>query len=75
MMILKNYTDSGNVFLDMLFRRYAEKPMTILIITHDYSMISEIHGAHSQMKNNDEPLNGLDFESIKKVLFILGKTI
>lgn len=31
-----------NVFLKMLFERYAAMPFTALIITHDYSIISEV---------------------------------
>ena len=31
-----------NWFLDLLFQRYRQKPFTILFITHDYSIISEV---------------------------------
>ena len=35
-----------NLFLQLLFAKYAASPFTILIITHDYSIISEIYKNH-----------------------------
>ena len=35
-----------NLFLDLLFEKYAIKPFTAVIITHDYSIISEIVNRH-----------------------------
>jgi peptide/nickel transport system ATP-binding protein len=31
-----------NIFLKLLFEEYAKRPFTLLIVTHDYSIISEI---------------------------------
>lgn len=31
-----------NVFLELLFKRVRERSLTILLITHDYSMVSEV---------------------------------
>lgn len=36
-----------NVFLSLLFKRLQRKPLTVLFITHDYSMISEITHRYS----------------------------
>lgn len=41
-----------NRFLDMLFDRYRQRPFTILLITHDYSMISQIYDAHPDLKED-----------------------
>ncbi|MBD3314974.1 MAG: ATP-binding cassette domain-containing protein [Chitinivibrionales bacterium] len=38
-----------NRFLHMLMERYRQKAFTILLITHDYSMISELHGSHKDL--------------------------
>ncbi|MBN1577643.1 MAG: ATP-binding cassette domain-containing protein [Chitinispirillaceae bacterium] len=38
-----------NLFLELLFNKYAVKPFTIVIITHDYSIISEIYNRHRQL--------------------------
>lgn len=38
-----------NLFMDYLFEKYHEKPFTILIITHDYSIISEIYKHHRNL--------------------------
>lgn len=35
-----------NVFLSLLLDAYERRPFTILFITHDYSIISEIHRSH-----------------------------
>jgi peptide/nickel transport system ATP-binding protein len=38
-----------NLFLRMLFEKYTQKPFTVLIITHDYSIISEIVGTYRNL--------------------------
>ncbi|OGK01647.1 MAG: hypothetical protein A2519_08930, partial [Candidatus Raymondbacteria bacterium RIFOXYD12_FULL_49_13] len=38
-----------NLFLTMLFNRFHEKKFTALIITHDYSIISEVYGSHRDL--------------------------
>lgn len=38
-----------NVFLKSLFELYAQRPFSIIVITHDYSMISEIYGYHKEL--------------------------
>lgn len=38
-----------NLFLDFLFEKYRQLPFTAMIITHDYSIISEINGRHSDL--------------------------
>jgi peptide/nickel transport system ATP-binding protein len=38
-----------DLFLSLLFDRYRKRPFTILLITHDYSMISRISGSHSDI--------------------------
>lgn len=38
-----------DVFLEMLFDRYRAAPMTILIITHDYSTIGTIYQHHADV--------------------------
>jgi len=38
-----------NSFLSFLFEHYRKKNFTIFIITHDYSMISEIYKAHRDL--------------------------
>ncbi|HUI92455.1 MAG TPA: ATP-binding cassette domain-containing protein [Chitinivibrionales bacterium] len=32
-----------NLFLGLLFEKYAKRPFTVMIITHDYSIISELY--------------------------------
>ncbi len=39
-----------NLFLKQLFARYRQNPKTILFITHDYSIISEIENQHSDLQ-------------------------
>lgn len=39
-------------FLSLLFERYRRKPFTVLLITHDYSMISSMCGAHGDIIEN-----------------------
>lgn len=35
-----------NLFLDLLFEKYSKRPFTVLFITHDYSIISQIYARH-----------------------------
>jgi peptide/nickel transport system ATP-binding protein len=37
-----------NIFLDLLFEKYSILPFTIMFITHDYSIISEIYNHHEK---------------------------
>jgi peptide/nickel transport system ATP-binding protein len=39
-----------DVFLSMLFRRFRSHPFTVLLITHDYSMISEMMASHADLR-------------------------
>ncbi|NOX88802.1 MAG: ATP-binding cassette domain-containing protein [Calditrichaeota bacterium] len=50
-----------NIFLEELFRRYQKKSFTILLITHDYSMISEIE------KNHKKLLPKIRFKELRRV--------
>ncbi len=38
-----------DLFLSLLFERYRRKPFTVLLITHDYSMISAISASHGDL--------------------------
>jgi peptide/nickel transport system ATP-binding protein len=38
-----------NIFLDILFEKFAQRPFSALIITHDYSIISEIYNRHNEL--------------------------
>ena len=38
-----------NLFLQMLFEQYRKRPFTILLITHDYSIISEVYRGHRDL--------------------------
>ena len=38
-----------NLFLDLLFEKYSKRPFTILFITHDYSIISQIYERHKSL--------------------------
>jgi len=40
-----------NVFLSLLLRRFKAHPFTVLLITHDYSIISEIAHAHKGLRD------------------------
>lgn len=40
-----------NLFLRLLFDRYSHKPFTTIIITHDYSIISEIYRNYKPLLN------------------------
>jgi ABC-type glutathione transport system ATPase component len=40
-----------NLFLSMLLQKYRRRAFTVLIITHDYSIISEIYRAHKDLVN------------------------
>ena len=35
-----------NIFLDLLFKKYLKKPFTVMIITHDYSIVNAIQEKH-----------------------------
>jgi len=39
-----------NLFLRLLFDKYRQRPFTVSIITHDYSIISEILRSHADIK-------------------------
>jgi ABC-type glutathione transport system ATPase component len=41
-----------NIFLKMLFEKYSKKHFTIIIITHDYSIISEIYQNYKNLIPN-----------------------
>lgn len=59
-----------NIFLSMLLDQYRSKPFSGLIITHDYSMISELYSKHADLKDQiafkelrrDENLTMVDFD-------------
>lgn len=59
-----------NIFLSMLLDVYRSKPFSGLIITHDYSMISELYSKHADLKDQiafkelrrDENLTMVDFD-------------
>ncbi len=38
-----------NVFLELLFEKYRQRPFTIMIITHDYSVISELYARYRDL--------------------------
>jgi ABC-type dipeptide/oligopeptide/nickel transport system ATPase subunit len=38
-----------NLFLNLLFTKFAARPFTIQIITHDYSIISEMYRTHHKL--------------------------
>ena len=40
-----------DVFLSMLLRRFRTRPFTVLLITHDYSIISEIAATHAALRD------------------------
>jgi peptide/nickel transport system ATP-binding protein len=35
-----------NLFLELLFEKYAKRPFTVMVITHDYSVISELYAKY-----------------------------
>ncbi len=39
-----------NLFLDLLLKRYRRTPVTVLFITHDYSLIRQITTAHRDLE-------------------------
>lgn len=41
-----------NLFLELLFAKYSAHPFTAIIITHDYSIISEIYSRHRHLIKN-----------------------
>jgi ABC-type dipeptide/oligopeptide/nickel transport system ATPase subunit len=38
-----------DVFLSLLFKKFHEAHFTAILITHDYSMISEVHRSHNKL--------------------------
>lgn len=72
-----------NLFLKMLFQRFAIKPFTVMIITHDYSIISEVYEKYSRFipliklkelsraKENDVVIN--DFSATEYLNWIKEK--
>ncbi len=38
-----------NLFLHLLFTKYVQRPFTIMIITHDYSIISEVYKKYANL--------------------------
>lgn len=44
--------EKRNQFLQLLFYYYAQSPFSAIIITHDYSIISELYQNYSQFLNN-----------------------
>jgi peptide/nickel transport system ATP-binding protein len=40
-----------NRFLELLFAKYNVRPFSVIIITHDYSIISEIYSHHRHLMN------------------------
>ncbi len=38
-----------NLFLELLINKYVQRPFTIMIITHDYSIISEMYRKYQQI--------------------------
>lgn len=49
-----------NLFLKLLLHQYCQKPFTILLITHDYSLISEVY------KNYRHILNNIHFKELSR---------
>jgi len=49
-----------NWFIELLFNKFRKKGFTILFITHDYSIISEV------VKNNSELQNSISFKELQK---------
>lgn len=41
-----------DIFLSLLFSRFRQQPFTVLLITHDYSMISEVTTSHASLSAN-----------------------
>ncbi|MBD3225846.1 MAG: ATP-binding cassette domain-containing protein [Caldithrix sp.] len=50
-----------NRFLDILFEQYRQLGFTILLITHDYSMISEIYRRHKNI------INRIEFKELTRI--------
>jgi|WetSurMetagenome_2_1015567.scaffolds.fasta_scaffold00027_44 peptide/nickel transport system ATP-binding protein len=38
-----------NLFLELLFEKYSQHPFTVMVITHDYSIISELYAKYRQL--------------------------
>jgi peptide/nickel transport system ATP-binding protein len=49
-----------NIFLSLLFRRFQKERITILFITHDYSVIGQVLRAHTSM------LDHVSFKEIRR---------
>lgn len=60
-----------NIFIDLLLKKYRETNFTAVIITHDYSIISEIQQKHSDLINHVcyKELLRLEKENVKLVDF------
>lgn len=50
-----------NLFLDLLFQKYSYRPFTAVVITHDYSIISEIY------QNYFNHINSIHFKELSRV--------
>ena len=50
-----------NIFLQELLKRYEQRPFTVLLITHDYSMISEFEQKHARF------LPHIDFKELRRL--------
>jgi len=44
--------ETRNIFLCFLFNQFRRRPFTALVITHDYSMISEVFNFHIDLTNS-----------------------
>ncbi len=38
-----------NLFLELLFEKFRQRPFTVMIITHDYSVISELYAKYGRL--------------------------
>ncbi len=56
-----------NLFIQLLIECYKQKPFTVLIITHDYSIISEIENNYKSISQGVEYLELLRSESEVKL--------
>lgn len=50
--------ETRDMFLDALFKQFRKRPFTVLLITHDYSMISEI------FKNHEDLIDQIAFKEL-----------
>lgn len=44
--------EARDLFLDRLMDRFRRRPVTVLLITHDYSMISHLRRAHADLQRS-----------------------